>query len=77
MRIIKPMKKQIKSAVLYDLRGMELKKGCTVLARDHHPKTACIIWGTLAEVRVKDGILEGKLKQFKGWYKNPLKLADK
>lgn len=78
MRVIKPMKKQIKDSVLYDIRGMELKKGNTVLVRDHAPKTATILWGTLMAVRInKEGVLEGKLKQYKGWYKNPIKLADK
>lgn len=75
---MKPMKKRIVLPALFDLRGMILMKGDTVLVREQFPKTAGIKWGTLVNLRVgKDGQVEGKLKQFKEWYKNPLKLADK
>lgn len=74
---MKPMVKKMKDPELFDMRGLLLKKGDTVLVRKPFPRSTTLAFGKVAALRVGEtGLVEVKL-QDKNWYKNPIKLADK
>ena len=75
---MKPMKKRTVLPALFDMRGKLLVVGQTALVRKPFPQTASILFGEVADLRIaKDGELEAKIKGYKQWFRNPLKLAEK
>ena len=73
------MKKEVKAKVVYtDERGMIIKPGDICLARYHFPKSSRCFYAKVKQLRFrKDGKVEACFFGPKGWYSNPLKLADK